>query len=90
MPAEGDNVSVIVIINDNVLGSVIKNRFEIRRLVDEGGMSRVYRAYDRKQMRSVAVKVLKEEFQSNKQIVNGFLKEGEVTSRLAHKISSEL
>ncbi len=80
-----DNVSVIVIINDNVLGSVIKNRFEIRRLVDEGGMSRVYRAYDRKQMRSVAVKVLKEEFQSNKQIVNGFLKEGEVTSRLAHK-----
>ncbi len=80
-----DNISAIVAINDGILGTVIKNRFEISALIAEGGMSKVYRAYDKKEKKSVAVKVLKTEFNSNKQIVEGFLHEGETTSRLVHK-----
>lgn len=80
-----DNISVIVAINDGVIGMLIKNRFEVRELTAEGGMSRVYRAYDRKEKAYVAVKVLKKEFGSNRQIVEGFLREGETTARLTHK-----
>ncbi len=80
-----DNISVIVAINDGVLGTLIKNRFEVRRIIAEGGMSRIYLAYDKKEKKNVAVKILKNEFNDNKQIVEGFLHEAEITSRLVHR-----
>ena len=80
-----DNISIIVAINDDIIGMVIKNRFKVLELTAEGGMSRVYRAYDRKEKTNVAVKILNKEFSSNHQIVEGFLREGETTSRLTHR-----
>lgn len=80
-----DNISAVVIINDGIIGTLIKNRFEIIRPIAEGGMSRIYLAQDKKEKKNVAVKILKSEFNDNKQIVEGFLHEAEITSRLVHK-----
>ena len=42
---------------------VFLGRYRVNRLLDEGGLSRIYLARDTRTMRDVVVKVLKPEFQ---------------------------
>ena len=46
---------------DNYINQIISDRYEIKEIIGVGGMSKVYKAYDRVDDRIVAVKILKEE-----------------------------
>ena len=47
---------------DNLVGKRLDGRYEIRELIGLGGMAIVYKAYDNIDDRTVAIKVLNEEF----------------------------
>ena len=51
-------------------GRLIGERYEIISLVGSGGMADVYKAMDTRLGRQVAIKVLKEEYSSDKNFVS--------------------
>ena len=59
-------------------------RYEIVELIGEGGMARVYKAFDPEINRSVALKILKEEHCETEEYKNRFIKEGRAAGALAH------
>jgi len=59
-------------------------RHEIVEEIGEGGMARVYKAFDPEINRSVAVKILKEEHCVDKEHISRFLKEGKAAGALTH------
>ena len=65
-------------------GSFISNRYEITDKVGSGGMSDVYKAKDHKLNRYVAIKVLKEEFSTDKNFVSKFRVEAQSAAGLSH------
>lgn len=67
---------------------VLNNRYEIRELIAEGGMSRVYKAWCRKTRRIVAIKILRPELKDKPNfgaILEGFKTEAYTTMRLHHR-----
>lgn len=64
--------------------SVSSSRYEDRRLIGLGGMGEVRRVYDKRLRRNVAMKILREPFQSNRIAVQRFLEEAQVAAQLAH------
>jgi|GEM_PF-575754 len=64
---------------------IIADRFELGALIDRGGMSNVYRGYDRVTVEPVAIKALKSELIAvHSDIVARFLREAETLRRLEH------
>ncbi len=63
---------------------VISNRYEIQEIIGVGGMSRVYKAYDRVDDRIVAIKVLKDEYLENYEYTARFKNESRAISLLNH------
>ncbi len=70
---------------DNLINQVISDRYEILEIIGSGGMSRVYKAYDRLDDRIVAVKILKKEFMANEEYRNRFKNESRAVSLLNHQ-----
>lgn len=66
------------------VNQVIGNRYEIQEIIGVGGMSRVYKAYDRVDDRIVAVKVLKDEYLANDEYTTRFKNESRAISLLNH------
>lgn len=66
-------------------GEELGPRFVIEDLLGEGGMGRVYKAYDRELDRFVAVKVLQPDLASDPQIIQRFKHELLLASRISHK-----
>jgi len=60
------------------------NDYTVVEKVGTGGMANVYKAVSNIDNRVVAVKVLKEEVGTDKDIVKRFLREGEILSKLSH------
>jgi eukaryotic-like serine/threonine-protein kinase len=58
--------------------------YEVRGLLGEGSMCRVYRAYDKAEGREVAVKVLKAIFTRDPRVVERFRREAAAGRRLGH------
>ena len=54
---------------DNLIGKRLDGRYQIESLVGMGGMANVYRGTDTKTGNAIAVKVLKEEFLDNEELV---------------------
>ena len=73
----------------DLIGKVIEGRFEIQKLLGEGGMGSVYLAHQRSVDRLVCIKVLKRELQQDPVVVKRFLLEAKAASRLtnAHTIT---
>ena len=69
---------------DNYLHKVIGERYEIQEIIGIGGMSIVYKAYDRVDDRIVAVKILKDEFMANEEFRMRFKNESKAISMLSH------
>ncbi len=59
-------------------------RYEIRSKIGEGGMGEVYRAFDPKIGREVAIKVLPAELAANKERVARFEQEAQAAGALSH------
>ena len=47
---------------DNYVGKRLDGRYELQEVIGVGGMAVVYKAYDNIDDRTVAVKILKDEF----------------------------
>ena len=69
---------------DNMFGKRLDGRYSIEGLVGVGGMANVYRGNDLKTGNPIAVKVLKEEFLDNEELVRRFKNESKAISILDH------
>ncbi|NLW79597.1 MAG: Stk1 family PASTA domain-containing Ser/Thr kinase [Ruminococcaceae bacterium] len=70
---------------DNLIGQRLDGRYQIDQLIGEGGMADVYRGVDLLENRVVAVKVLKDEYRSNPELVRRFKNESRAISVLNHQ-----
>ena len=69
---------------DNLIGRRLDGRYSIEGLVGVGGMANVYCGTDLKTGNRIAVKVLKEEFLDNEELVRRFKNESKAISILSH------
>lgn len=69
---------------ENLIGRRLDGRYLIEGLVGMGGMANVYRGKDVKTGNEIAVKVLKEEFLDNEELVRRFKNESKAISILDH------
>lgn len=69
---------------DNLIGKKLEGRYLIESLVGVGGMANVYKGQDTKTGNPIAVKVLKEEFLDNEELVRRFKNESKAISILDH------
>ena len=69
---------------DKLIGKRLDGRYLIQSLVGVGGMANVYRGVDEKTGNAIAVKVLKEEFLDNEELVRRFKNESKAISILDH------
>lgn len=71
--------------SDERVGTVLFDRYQIRRVVADGGMGRVYEALDLAERRSVALKILHAEVAQDPVQVERFKREFEVSGELPHE-----
>ena len=64
--------------------TLLQDRYTIEALIGEGGMSYVYRARDQKLGRTVAIKVLKEDYAEDQEFVKKFQDEAKAAAKLNH------
>ncbi|MBO4884326.1 MAG: serine/threonine protein kinase, partial [Clostridia bacterium] len=62
----------------------LSGRYELEEIVGTGGMSVVYRAWDLKSDREVAVKVLRLEYLTDVDFVRQFNREAQAASKMSH------
>lgn len=67
-----------------MIGKILGDRYELIEKIGEGGMAEVYKAKCLKLNRYNAVKILKKEFSSNKEIVEKFKREATAIANLSH------
>ncbi|MGB8522365.1 MAG: tetratricopeptide repeat protein [Candidatus Acidiferrales bacterium] len=66
-------------------GSDFGPRYRIEALLGQGGMGRVYKAYDKDIDRTVAIKVVREGFVGNEDSLKRFKQELNLASKISHK-----
>ena len=69
---------------DKYLGKRLDGRYEMRELIGVGGMAYVYKAYDAVDDRTVAVKILRDEFLNSEEFVRRFRNESKAIAILNH------
>ncbi len=69
---------------DKYTGKRLDGRYEIQELIGVGGMATVYRAYDNVDDRTVALKILKDEFVGNEEFIRRFKNESKAIAVLSH------
>lgn len=69
---------------DRFIGKRLDGRYEIQEIIGIGGMAVVYKAYDSIEDRTVAVKILKEEFVANEEFLRRFKNESKAIAVLSH------
>ena len=69
---------------DKYIGKMLDGRYEIHELLGSGGMAVVYKAYDVDEKKTVAIKILKDEFLDNEEFVRRFKNESQTIAMLSH------
>ena len=69
---------------DQYIGKKIEGRYEITELIGVGGMANVYKAVDVTDGKTVAVKILREEYYSNEELLRRFKNESKAIAMLSH------
>ncbi len=69
---------------DKFIGKRLDGRYEINELIGVGGMANVYKAFDNIDNRTVAVKILKEEYLQNEEFTRRFKNESKAIAILSH------
>jgi serine/threonine protein kinase len=77
-------VPVLADSQDARIGQLITGRYQVRRVVADGGMGRVYEALDMQARRNVALKVLHPDVSRDEIAVQRFKREFEVSKMLPH------
>ena len=67
-----------------MIGKVLDDRYELKEFIGKGGMALVYRALDRRTGHSVAVKILRPEFNGDAEFLERFEREATAASRMTH------
>jgi serine/threonine protein kinase len=70
--------------DDPRLGTRLCDRYEIRRVVADGGMGRVYEGIDKQTQTRIAIKVLHAEVAKDEVSLERFKREYEISSKLPH------
>ena len=65
-------------------GTILNHRYRIVELIGSGGMAHVYRAVNLTSHRSVAVKVLRQEYSDNPEFLRRFEREARAVLHLSH------
>ena len=68
-----------------MIGRVLSGRYEIQAVVGTGGMAVVYRAWDKTEKRTVAIKVLRPEYEQDAEFVRRFSREAEAAAKMSHE-----
>ena len=69
---------------ENMLGKLLEGRYLIEELIGVGGMANVYKGFDTVEQRTVAVKMLRDEYAENEDFVRRFRNESKAISSLDH------
>lgn len=67
-----------------MIGKVLDNRYELVEFIGKGGMALVYRAIDKRTGHSVAVKILRPEYNQDAEFSARFQREALAASRMSH------
>ncbi len=70
---------------DKNIGKKLDNRYELTELIGVGGMADIYKATDIIENRTVAVKILKNEFAKSEDFLRRFRNESKAIALLSHK-----
>jgi serine/threonine-protein kinase len=71
-------------VSDNLVGTLVDNRYLVRSRLARGGMSTVYVATDQRLERDVALKVLHPHFGSDDKFLDRLEREAKAAARLSH------
>jgi eukaryotic-like serine/threonine-protein kinase len=71
--------------DDPRIGARLVDRYEVRRVVADGGMGRVYEAIDKRNDARVAVKILHDDVAKDEVALERFKREYEISSLLPHE-----
>ena len=69
---------------DKYTGKRLDGRYEIQELIGVGGMAMVYKAHDNLDDKTVAIKILKDEFLGNEEFIRRFKNESKAIAVLSH------
>lgn len=70
---------------DNYIGRLLGNRYLLEEIIGVGGMAVVYKAVDNLDNKTVAVKILKEEYSNNDDFRRRFKNESKAVAVLSHQ-----
>ena len=70
---------------DNYIGKLLNNRYLIQEIIGVGGMAVVYKALDNFDNKTVAVKILKDEFSTDEDFRRRFKNESKAVAVLSHQ-----
>ncbi len=70
---------------DNYIGKLLSNRYLIQEVIGVGGMAVVYKALDNFDNKTVAVKILKDEFSADEEFRRRFKNESKAVAMLSHQ-----
>src|SRR6476469_10058071 len=70
--------------DDPRIGAMLCGRYELRRVVADGGMGRVYEGIDKQTNTRIAVKVLHDDVSKDEVALERFKREYEISAKLPH------
>ena len=67
-----------------MIGKVLAQRYTLQELIGKGGMAMVYRAKDLRTGHSVAIKILRQEYNHDEEFLGRFQREAQAASKMSH------